>query len=788
MEFAEPLVINPIAPTAEPIPTPISSSAVYRNPSCTEIISNADIERARQAIEPLLWENEWENQRENTAAKTGFEHILSLGSGQFVLMITPLYDENSITGYWSSLTSNPLDSEEQRLLRQLDAFINTENDPLVCLQFAEPLPRMVDGDTLAAAYLEARIARISQPAAVFVGNEKPGLIGSRLRDLQNSQIEALLNQSFPTATRGAPVDLAATAELLVNLPEPFDGMFRLKPTFVPSPDGFSEVWLRVTDVAEEELQARRQRRLNQTRELALRAASLYQFEIDFSSAQIAADETGLAALGMENIPKSLQEWVDLLEDQQSREIDVPFNDAFLENPDPINFVFRVRNASNEDCFIEVWAMAPQISGEAKARRCFGLYRDVTRTRRLQSRLRDKKTLESLGVLAGGIAHDFNNMLMSILGYAELLEVDLRGTALPSSSQTQHGSLHNIEEIKQAANRASELCTSLLAYAGQHPVEKRKINLAQLVRATTELMEVTTGKRVHIKLQTTAEPMISADAGQLTQVIMNLVGNAADAMHGYSGGIELVVGQRTLSPQEASLESETVAGPSGEVAFIDVTDSGCGMSPQVLERMYEPFFTTKAEGRGLGMAAVHGIVANHNGSIQVTSAPQQGTQFHLRFPLLRAQEVREAPVKPLARERTSTAPRVLIVDDEENVREIVCEMLAHLHCETAQAADAATALALTNTTQFDYALVDITMPGMSGDELAHALLARHPDLKVVLSSGYTKHELPNGLLELCPFIHKPYTLSEIAAVLNLPYPNTSATNTLTNEKATAQAAD
>jgi len=655
----------------------------------------------------------------------------------------------------------------------------------VCLQFAEPLPRMVDGDTLANAYLEARIARISQPAAVFAGNEKPGLIGSRLRDLQNGQIEALLNHSFPTATRGAPVDLAATAELLINLPEPLDGVFRLKPTFVPGPGGFNEVWLRVTDIAEEELQARRQRRLNQTRELALRAASLYQFEIDFASAQIAADETGLNALGIQNIPQTLQDWVDLLEDQQGRSIDTPFDDAFLGSPEPINFVFKVRNAAKEDCFIEVWAMAPQRSGEAKARRCFGLYRDVTRTRRLQSRLRDKKTLESLGVLAGGIAHDFNNMLMSILGYAELLEVDLRDTAETPNSHTQHGSLHSIEEIKRAAKRASELCTSLLAYAGQHPVEKRKINLAQLVRATTELMEVTTGKRVPIKLQTTAEPMISApmisaDAGQLTQVIMNLVGNAADAMHGYSGGIELVVGERTLSPQEASLESATITDQSRGVAFIDVMDNGCGMSPQVLERMYEPFFTTKAEGRGLGMAAVHGIVTNHNGSIQVTSAPQKGTQFHLRFPLLIAQDVRDAPVKALARERISTIPRVLIVDDEENVREIVCEMLAHLRCETAQAADAATALALADTKEFDYALVDITMPGMSGDELAHALLARHPELKVVLSSGYTKHELPNGLLEMCPFIHKPYTLSEIASVLNLPYPTSAA--------ATAQATD
>lgn len=759
----------------------LSGECVYQNSRCQQLLGPAQIEQANLLLLPQLFDHLAAKPFSSTGTiGLGFESQLTLNELEFTVKVTPLVEAGAIIGYWSSVAFCQLGAEEQDSLRRLDAFINTENDPLVCLQFSHPLPRMVDGETLARAYLDARITRISAPAAQLAGRATSSLLNSRLRELENSQIEALLQNSFPVSERATQLDLAATAELLVELPSPLSGVYRLKPTFVPGAGGYAEVWLRITDITADELQAHQQLELNQTRELALRAASLYQFEIDLTNSSVLTDETGLRAMGINDIPQDVTSWIDLIQNERGRPLDAPFHDAFQQNSEPLNSVFKVRNAKGEDRHIEIWAMAPEGNSDEKATRYFGLYRDVTRSRKLQSRLRDKKTLESLGVLAGGIAHDFNNMLMSILGYAELLELDLQGASnasafhsQPSAFRTQNGATHSIEEIKRAAKRASDLCTSLLAYAGQHPVEKRNLSLAQLVRNTTELMQVTTGKQVPINLEIHAEPTICADSGQLTQVIMNLVGNAADAMHGYDGQIDLEVGQQLLPAEDAPLTAGRRTTPDQEVAYIRVTDSGCGMNPQVLQRMYEPFFTTKSEGRGLGMAAAHGIIANHNGAIHVTSAPNKGTQFRLYFPLHEANKAREIAPPIIDDPHEPSRPQVLVVDDEDNVREIVCEMLAHLNCHTAQATQAQQALALAADIAFDYALVDITMPGMSGVELAGILLDRYPTLTVILSSGYTQHELPHGLLELCPFIHKPYTLSEVATVLNLPYAPTQS---------------
>lgn len=762
-------------------PTPLPPEALagqceYQNPASRHLLASTDIQQATKELLPQIVDKlSAQPIPSSDVPARGFESSLTINDGYYIAQVTPLVQTNTLIGYWSSINLKQLDADEQHSLRRLDAFINTENDPLVCLQFSSPLPRMVDGDSLAKAYLDARITRISAPAAQLVGAALPSLLQCTLRDLGNSQIEALLQNSFPADTRSTPLDLAITTELLVELPVPLNGVFRLKPTFVPGAGGYTEVWLRITDITADELQAHLQLKLNQTRELALRAASLYQFEIDFSTSCVTADEAGLRAMGLEEIPKDLKAWSALVQNHPTTDFDIAFDDAFRTRSEPLNTVLKFRNAKGEDRYLEIWATTPEAGEHEKAVQCFGLYRDITRSRKLQSRLRDKKTLESLGVLAGGIAHDFNNMLMSILGYAELLEVDLAGAVLAPAPRTRHGASHSIDEIKRAAKRASELCTSLLAYAGQHPVEKRDLNLAQLVRATTELMQVTTGKRVPIHLVTSAEPTISADAGQLTQVIMNLIGNAADAMQGYSGQIELEVGQQRIPPEDAPLANREMIGAGNEIACICVTDSGCGMTQKVQERMYEPFFTTKTEGRGLGMAAAHGIIANHNGSIHVTSAPNEGTQFRLYFPLRESNNAREISKASLPNSHEPNIPRVLVVDDEDNVREIVCEMLARLNCETTEAADAQQALLLAKAHSFDYALVDITMPGMSGAELARILLDAHPSLTIVLSSGYTQNELPQGLLERCPFIHKPYTLNEVANVLNLGYSHAPSKN-------------
>ena len=263
-----------------------------------------------------------------------------------------------------------------------------------------------------------------------------------------------------------------------------------------------------------------------------------------------------------------------------------------------------------------------------------------------------------------------------------------------------------------------------------------------------------------------EVRIAADRGQLTQVIVNLVGNAGDAMEGYEGFIQIGVAAVVLEPEEQALVADQLDEPDARLACLTVRDSGCGMSALTQQRMFEPFYTTKSEGRGLGMAAVHGIVKNHGGVILVDSQEGRGTEFRVCFPLLARLPTSEQFVSRSPTQSREITPRVLVVDDESGVRTIAAEMLRHLSCDVMEAESAEAALALFAKNTFDYVLLDITMPVMSGSELAELLLERVPDLQVVLCSGYTEKDVPESLLKRCRFIHKPYTLSEISDALNL----------------------
>jgi len=377
------------------------------------------------------------------------------------------------------------------------------------------------------------------------------------------------------------------------------------------------------------------------------------------------------------------------------------------------------------------------------------------------------------------------MLMSVLGYAELMEADMLEAPQCDRSPLIQSSLENVAEIRTAALRASELCTSLLAYAGQHLIEKKSLDLTELVRSTAELVQLTMSKRAPLEWQLNNEVRISADQGQLTQVIVNLVGNAADAMDPGKGGtggdtggdtgdsdqsragaVQISVDTIVLSAAERAELEEPIGEPDEPIACLTVRDSGIGMTQDTLQRMYEPFFTTKTEGRGLGMAAVHGIVRHHGGGILVDSVVDHGTEFRVCFPLAARTPTVEHNI---ATEETTPAnkqPSVLVVDDENTVRRIAAEMLRHLQCEVQEADSAEAALALFDTYQFDYVLLDITMPVMSGDELAAILLERHPDLNVVLCSGFTEKNVSGSLLKRCTFIHKPFTLQEIRDALSL----------------------
>lgn len=688
-----------------------------------------------------------------------------------MLSTTPITYKGKVYGCRTRITdATPAltrDAEEHRALLQIEAFVRTENVPLICLEFAQPLTNPVSSGQLGAAYQASKITHVTDAAAHMFGASPNALLKKSLASTNNARIATLLSSAFPTNLASEVLNLGDTKEILVESTDADRSVYRVKPTFVFDDGKAIEVWMRIEDETSKQRVVQLQQTVEQTRNLALEAASLYQFDINARTKELRADTTGLEAMGLMNTPTNFDDWLKLI-DPENLNISVEeFKKKLSGSDKAVNLIARLKNDDGEDRSLELWGeYVPGSADGILPGRVIGLYRDATQTEKLNARLREKKTLESLGVLAGGVAHDFNNLLMSVLGYAELMEADVLDSPQHDQSPLLQGALQNLSEIRAAALRASELCTSLLAYAGQHLIEKKLIDLTELVRTTSELVLVTIGKRVPLVWNLDNEVMIAADKGQLTQVIINLVGNAADAMLNRKGVVEVGIDTTVLTVDEQALLGGQIDEPNRRLACLTVRDSGCGMSKETLERMYEPFYSTKSEGRGLGMAAVHGIVKNHGGGILVNSIEGKGTEFRVCFPLLAQTPTSEHNLSALPQSVVKASPNVLVVDDEAGVRRIAAEMLRHLSCNVQEADSAEQALALFAHQTFDYVLLDITMPVMSGSELAEILLERVPNLKVVLCSGYTEKDVPEALLRRCTFIHKPYTLKEVSDALHL----------------------
>ena len=376
---------------------------------------------------------------------------------------------------------------------------------------------------------------------------------------------------------------------------------------------------------------------------------------------------------------------------------------------------------------------------------------------LERKLLEGQKLESLGLLAGGIAHDFNNLLSSILGNATLARVTLE----PSPKGEAH-----LRAIESASLRAAELCRQMLAYAGKGQFVIEATDLTTLTEELMPLLRVTLARQQSLHLNLAGDlPAVLADPTQLRQIVMNLVLNAADAVAERGGEVEVSTGVVTV---DAALLSQCVAGadlPPGHYVFFEVKDTGPGMTSAVLAKIFDPFFTTKFAGRGLGLAAVLGIVRGHNGALHVQSKPGAGSSFRLLLPPAPANALkgRRNSEEPAAQWRSSA--RVLVVEDEEPVRVITSEILKTYGMVPYTAEDGPTGLALfrQNPGAIELVLLDLLMPGMSGEQTLKELRAIAPDVRVLLMSGYSEGDVlgrlasPSGRLG---FIAKPFTRANL----------------------------
>ncbi|NVN99465.1 MAG: ABC transporter substrate-binding protein [Geobacteraceae bacterium] len=376
---------------------------------------------------------------------------------------------------------------------------------------------------------------------------------------------------------------------------------------------------------------------------------------------------------------------------------------------------------------------------------------------LERQLLHAQKLESIGVLAGGIAHDFNNILTAIIGNVEINRMKLE----PESPLLQ-----GLINIENAANRAAELARQMLAYSGKGKFLIENIDLHALLQEMLQMMEVSISKKVELRLNLTPDtPHVEADATQIRQVIMNLVINASEAIGDTPGVISITTG--TVYCNEKLLQEVWHSGDlrEGEYVYFEICDTGCGMDSETLAKLYDPFFSTKFTGRGLGMAAVQGIVRSHNGAIYARSEPGNGTCFKVLLPAKGSPTKRNSTL--VVNDRWQGHGNILLVDDEEAIREIGSELLTGLGFTVLTASEGLEAIEIyTAGNDIDLVILDLTMPKMNGIDCYCELKKINPDVKVIISSGYSEEDVIQQFSgqEIAGFIQKPYKLSLLKEVL------------------------
>lgn len=364
-------------------------------------------------------------------------------------------------------------------------------------------------------------------------------------------------------------------------------------------------------------------------------------------------------------------------------------------------------------------------------------------------------MESLGILAGGIAHDFNNLLVAMLGQATLAQAYL----------AEHDRAYaHVNKVVQAAEQAAGLTRQLLAYSGGGYFTSQLVQLNRLIQESLDLLKVALPKQIVLEFDLAdGLPLIEADTGQLQQVLMNLLINAAEAMGDRAGRICIHTAVRHITEKDHIFWRYTDQPlPTGDYISLRVEDDGEGMEPGNIVKIFDPFFTTKFTGRGLGLAAVLGIVRSHRGGLHVSSQPEAGTVFELLLPISTETELIESSELEVTGVETAVTGLLLVIDDERAVREAVADILEleNIGALTAANGDEGIELYKAHANEIDLVLLDLSMPGKSGRETFEALQAFDPNVRIMLSSGYSEADATRGFASppLVDFLQKPYRLN------------------------------
>jgi nitrogen-specific signal transduction histidine kinase/ActR/RegA family two-component response regulator len=378
-----------------------------------------------------------------------------------------------------------------------------------------------------------------------------------------------------------------------------------------------------------------------------------------------------------------------------------------------------------------------------------MLRDITEQQDMEEQLRDSQKMEAVGRLAGGVAHDFNNILGIISGHAELLESS-------ASSPVERG---RAEKIISATEKAASLTRQLLAFGRKQVMSLKLLDLATVLEGLSSMVDCLVGAEVQISIQATKNVgLVRADQSQMEQVIMNLTANAREAMP--EGGTLTI----TIDRYESSTDQPEL--PPGNYARLSVSDTGWGMSQEVQSRIFEPFFTTKKTGSGLGLSTVYGIVKQSGGYITVTSEAQRGSTFSVYLPLVSGSDLNPTPSEIRARSHVPGHETIMVVDNEEDLRNASCEYLESCGYRVLSAADGKEAIEICDrhTGPISLLISDIVMPRLSGRGLVDHVRKTRPGTNVLIISGYADDAVWRHGIALDPacFLQKPFTFQALSA--------------------------
>ncbi len=489
-------------------------------------------------------------------------------------------------------------------------------------------------------------------------------------------------------------------------------------------------------------------------DVILSTTPTYFFIFDQEEYCLYASPPALAAMGLtqdELHGKTLRDTPHLLSEHFYADLQQVFHTKQTIH-NAFQFTYKGKTAYFE------YAFNPVQTKEGAVASVVATVRDVTEQKLAQEALWHTQKMESLGILAGGVAHDFNNLLVAMLSQSSLALHKMP----PDAPARPH-----VNKTMVAAERAADLTKQLLAYSGKGNFAMQPISLNELIRENVHLFAAVISKSIRLTLNLANDlPAFQGDPGQMQQIVMNLILNAAEAIGDNTGQVTISTRYQKITTDKLYWQQTQEPFIPGNYVNLRVKDDGAGMDDETLSRIFDPFFTTKFTGRGLGLAAVLGIVRGHKGSLRVISQPETGTVFEIIFPATTA--VPPLPVENDAAQQPPPSAAILVIDDEESVREAVADILEMEDIRVYTAIDGQTGITLYQEHQqeIDLVLLDLSMPGLSGHQTFQALRQMDGELKIILSSGYSEAEINHQFSgeNIAGFLSKPFRLDTLVQIV------------------------